>query len=156
MNFNELKELIQIIDNSSLTTFSYQKDGMKLKLGKKETGELVVQAVPEIETLNKMAVSVTERVASPVLEKEFEIEESALSGTWVKSPLVGVFYASPGPEKEAFVTVGKSVKKGDVICIIEAMKVMNEITADRDGMILAIKPINESLVAYGDELVCIG
>ena len=70
----------------------------------------------------------------------------------VKSPLVGVFYAAPAENAEPYVSVGESVKKGQVLCIIEAMKLMNEITAEEDGVILEITAANGQIVEYGSEL----
>ena len=70
----------------------------------------------------------------------------------VKSPLVGVFYAAPAESAEPYVSVGESVKKGQVLCIIEAMKLMNEITAEEDGVILEITAANGQIVEYGSEL----
>ena len=70
----------------------------------------------------------------------------------MKSPLVGVFYAAPAENAEPYVSVGESVKKGQVLCIIEAMKLMNEITAEEDGVILEIAAANGQIVEYGSEL----
>ena len=79
-----------------------------------------------------------------------------LSGNIVKAPLVGTFYISSGPGKEAFAPVGKKVKKGDVLCIIEAMKIMNEVVSDFDGEVKEILVENEQLVEYGQPLFRIG
>lgn len=73
-------------------------------------------------------------------------------GTPIKTPIVGVFYAAPSPEAEPFVKVGDSVKKGDVLCIVEAMKLMNEITAEQDGVIAEICAEDGNLVEYGQTL----
>lgn len=167
MNFNELKELIQIIDKSSLTGFSYQKDGMKLKVEKGADSKTVIRQASGVifeeleaqqtQVAQPQAVETIETIAKPTVSDAVQVSESTtVAGQWISSPLVGIFYTAPSPDSEPFVAVGKQVKKGDVICIIEAMKVMNEITADKDGTVVAIKPENESLVAYGDELICIG
>jgi acetyl-CoA carboxylase biotin carboxyl carrier protein len=73
-------------------------------------------------------------------------------GTAIPCPLVGVFYAAPSPEDAPFVTVGSTVKKGDVLCIVEAMKLMNEITAEKDGVITEICAENGAVVEYGQPL----
>lgn len=73
-------------------------------------------------------------------------------GTVITAPAVGVFYASASPESAPFVTVGSEIKKGDVLCIIEAMKLMNEITAEKDGTILEVCAANEQLVEFGQPL----
>ena len=82
-----------------------------------------------------------------------EVNTKESTGTPVKSPIVGVFYGASSPESDPYVTVGKTVKKGDIICIIEAMKVMNEVPAPKDGVITEILVANEEVVDYGKGLV---
>lgn len=153
MNFNDIKELIRLIDQSELSSFQYQKDGLKLKIEKNKPVEAQV---------NKKAETIPYPQVTSVEPKEvFSTEEPVLApaikkGNSVKSPLVGVYYGSPNPTSEAYVKVGQQVSKGDVLCIIEAMKVMNEIVAEQDGEILEICVDNESLVEYGQTLVRIG
>ena len=84
---------------------------------------------------------------------KMKVKES--TGTPVKSPIVGVFYGASSPESDPYVTVGKTVKKGDIICIIEAMKVMNEIKAPCDGTVTSILVENEALVEYDQALMVI-
>lgn len=164
MNFNEIKELIQLLDKSELSSFQYQKDGLKLKIEKKEVAEATVQNTvktstvatvvqsPEIEkTLESSAKNQTAEVKSEPIQTR-----NSDQGSWVKSPLVGVYYSAPNPSSPSFIEIGKKVKKGDVLCIIEAMKVMNEIVAEEDGVVLEIKAVNEHLVEYGEQLVRIG
>lgn len=79
-----------------------------------------------------------------------------LEGSMIESPIVGTYYSAPTPEEDDFVAVGQQVKKGDVLCIIEAMKLMNEIEADRDGTILEILVTNEQGVEFGQPLFRIG
>lgn len=174
MNFNEIKELIQLLDKSELTSFQYQKDGLKLKIEKKELNT-VIQTVAQTQ-LPQMVTAMASTSKTPAVSEsanpltaaesgQTEILESspkvlddsqASSGTWVKSPLVGVYYSAPNPSSPSFIEVGRTVKKGDVLCIIEAMKVMNEIVAEKDGVVLEIKPSNEQLVEFGEHLVRIG
>ena len=85
-----------------------------------------------------------------------EAEIASASGTCVKSPLVGTFYASAGPEEAPFVSVGDMVKKGQVLGIVEAMKLMNEIESEADGVVKAIYVENEQMVEYGQPLFLIG
>lgn len=84
-----------------------------------------------------------------------QIKQEQATGTAVKSPIVGVFYSASSPESEPYVTVGKNVKKGDIVCIIEAMKVMNEIKAPCDGTVTSILVENEALVEYDQALMVI-
>lgn len=172
MTINEIKELIQLIDQTSINDFQYQKDGYKIKI-RKSGGE--AQAfVPGVGTQTQKPDGVQMAAANaketPLAEigsqaqavastQEVLQEVSAAKvpvGKEVKSPLVGVYYASPSPTSPAFVQVGSPIKKGDVICIVEAMKIMNEIVAEQDGIITEICAENETLVEYGQTLVRIG
>lgn len=95
-------------------------------------------------------VSVNDNVKAVTLSKEAENEPD---GTPVKAPLVGTFYCAPSPEDKPFVTVGQRVKKGDVVGIIEAMKLMNEITAPEDGVVKTVIAENGNMVEYGEVLM---
>ena len=97
--------------------------------------------------------------AHPEPEKQLNIEPNShdfANLTEIKSPIVGVFYAAPAPDALPFVTIGKQIKKGDVLCIIEAMKQMNEIIADTDGEIIDICIKNGDIAEYGQTLFKIG
>ena len=172
MNFNEIKELIQLLDKSELTSFQYQKDGLKLKIEKKEIHNVIQSLVqtqsPQMAAGVAPATAATSAFVAEAAESLIVAEssktaapeplpaEQAASGIWTKSPLVGVYYSAPNPSSPSFIEVGRAVKKGDVLCIIEAMKVMNEIVAEQDGVVLEIKPTNEQLVEFGEHLVRIG
>ena len=108
------------------------------------TGNVTVvqQAVPG----NSNAIAATDTGAA-------KKEPAAIDGTPVKAPLVGTFYCAPSPEDAPFVAVGQSVKKGDVVAIIEAMKLMNEITAPADGVVKSILAENGNMVEYGEVLM---
>lgn len=138
MNFNEVKELVSMIDSSSLKSFELTLDNCNIKMNK--TGN----------AFSNNSVQSEEAPAAPATKTE------DLSGNIVKAPLVGTFYISSGPGKEAFAPVGKKVKKGDVLCIIEAMKIMNEVVSDFDGEVKEILAENEQLVEYGQPLFRIG
>ncbi len=111
-NIEEIKELMALLENSSLSALEVQQDD----------------------------------VAAPA---------PADAGKAINAPIVGVFYAAPSPDSEPYVSVGKRVKKGDVVCIIEAMKCMNEIQAEEDGEITAVLATNGELVEYGQPLFAI-
>lgn len=158
MNFNELKELIGLIDQSGLSSFQYQKDGLKLKIEKgSKTGIAVSEG--QVHTVNTVEAT-AEAKQVPVAETPASVTAQPtspkLEGKVVKSPLVGVYYASPTPTSAPYISVGQKVKAGDTLCIVEAMKVMNEITAEFDGEVLEICAENETLVEYGQPLVRIG
>ena len=159
MNLNEIKELMAQFDQSSLREFSYKNGTDELQFSKNEArmaSEAPAQVVPA-----PAAVVASPVVSAPSTPVESPVEEAPASaettvapeGDVVESPLVGVAYLAAGPDKPAFVTVGDSVKKGQTLVIIEAMKVMNEIPAPRDGVVTEILVSNEEMVEFGKGLV---
>ena len=157
MNFNEVKELISIVDASSFKNFELTLDNCNVKMSK--TGALA-SPQPQTETItlsSAPAQSVAVPVAAPAVAEEAKTESTPApaedkSGNIVKAPLVGTFYESPGPGKPVYAPVGTKVKKGDVLCIIEAMKLMNEIAAEVDGVISEVCVTNGQIVEFGTEL----
>lgn len=162
MNIQDIKALIEALQASDMTSFSYQKDGLKLKI-EKNTAPVLVQGHKTNNSQQSRVVEMIETEPQHIVADSEQVKELAAvrvetvkEGTWTVSPLVGVYYGSPSPSSPSFVKVGDKVKKGDVLCIIEAMKVMNEITAEMDGEVLEIAAINESLVEFGQKLILIG
>ena len=150
MNLNEIKDLMAQFDQSSLREFSYKNGTDELQFSKNEArmaSEVPAQVVPA-----PAAVAASPVVSAPSTPVESAVEE-APAGDVVESPLVGVAYLAAGPDKPAFVTVGDSVKKGQTLVIIEAMKVMNEIPAPKDGVVTEILVSNEEMVEFGKGLV---
>ena len=159
MNLNEIKDLMAQFDQSSLREFSYKNGTDELQFSKNEArmaSEAPAQVAPA-----PTAVAASPVVSAPSTPVESAVEESpalaettvAPEGDVVESPLVGVAYLAAGPDKPAFVTVGDSVKKGQTLVIIEAMKVMNEIPAPKDGVVTEILVSNEEMVEFGKGLV---
>lgn len=159
MNLNEIKDLMAQFDQSSLREFSYKNGTDELQFSKNEArmaSEAPAQVVPAPAAV--AASPVVSTLSTPV---ESAVEEApapaettvAPEGDVVESPLVGVAYLAAGPDKPAFVTVGDSVKKGQTLVIIEAMKVMNEIPAPKDGVVTEILVSNEEMVEFGKGLV---
>lgn len=137
MDFKQIQSIIKNFENSTLMNLEIESEGFKLKLSKNKN-ELIVSA-PTPSVVNET--------------KPEKIEETTLHE--VKSPLVGTFYTADKPDSEPFVTVGQSVKVGDTLCIIEAMKIMNEITAQVNGTIKAINIKNGSAVGFDQVLMVI-
>ena len=159
MNLNEIKDLMAQFDQSSLREFSYKNGQDELQFSKNEArmaSEAPAQVAPA-----PAAVAASPVVSAPSTPVESAVEEApapaestvAPEGDVVESPLVGVAYLAAGPDKPAFVTVGDSVKKGQTLVIIEAMKVMNEIPAPKDGVVTEILVSNEEMVEFGKGLV---
>lgn len=145
MEYEKIKQLMNDMGNSKLTEINIDfPDGTKISM-KKETIGATINCQP-IETNNVGAIS--NRPQAETKQMEMEQEE----GNIVKSPMVGTFYIKPSPTAEAYVEVGKEVKKGDVLCIIEAMKLMNEIESEYAGTIAEILVKDGETVEYGTPL----
>ncbi|NQM54762.1 acetyl-CoA carboxylase biotin carboxyl carrier protein [Streptococcus suis] len=154
MNITEIKDLMSQFDQSSLREFSYSNAGETLHFSKNQQAiaapsptveaplNLVAPASPAVPAVETSEPAPAEAGANPVAE-----------GAVVESPLVGVAYLSPAPDKPAFVAVGDTVKKGQTLMIIEAMKIMNEVPADRDGVVTEILVANQDVVEFGQGLV---
>lgn len=159
MNINEIKDLMAQFDQSSLREFSYKNQSDELTFSKNEGQAPVPTAssAPIAAPLQAASAPVIEPTpqAAPPAEPEAvsEAPASTAEGDVVESPLVGVAYLAAGPDKPPFVSVGDQVKKGQTLMIIEAMKVMNEVPAPKDGVITEVLVQNEEMVEFGKGLV---
>ncbi|VOH92018.1 acetyl-CoA carboxylase [Streptococcus pneumoniae] len=158
MNLNDIKDLMTQFDQSSLREFSYKNGTDELQFSKNEARpvpEVATQVAPAPVLATPSPVAPTSAPAETVAEEVPAPAEASVAsvGNLVESPLVGVVYLAAGPDKPAFVTVGDSVKKGQTLVIIEAMKVMNEIPAPKDGVVTEILVSNEEMVEFGKGLV---
>ena len=148
-NLDEIKEFINLLEDSSLSVFEIQKeDGSKIRLEKAQPAQQIVNTIPVAN-----GVAAPAPVAAPV-ESAPTVTAAPVadSSKTIDAPIVGVFYAASAPGKAPYVSVGKKVKKGDVVCIIEAMKCMNEIQAEEDGEIVEVLVKDGELVEYGQPL----
>ena len=157
MNLNEIKDLMAQFDKSSLREFSY-KNGTDELLFSKNEAKLVAETSPApqpVVSAPAPTVAPQALTSTPAVEvvSETSATESVAEGDLVESPLVGVAYLAAGPDKPNFVSVGDTVKKGQTLVIIEAMKVMNEIPAPKDGVVTEILVENEEMVEFGKGLV---
>ena len=157
MNLNEIKDLMVQFDQSSLKEFSYKNGTDELVFSKNEA-KLVAETSPAPQPVVPATAPTTAPQApttTPAAEavSESSATESVAEGDLVESPLVGVAYLVAGPDKPNFVSVGDTVKKGQTLVIIEAMKVMNEIPAPKDGVVTEILVENEEMVEFGKGLV---
>lgn len=144
MNIKNIKELAEIVCRNGLT---------KLEVCEGETKVSIEKACTASEMMSSMIVERNE--INPSLKDPSVVSSVTLDFnhiTEVKSPIVGVFYSASSPEAEPFVTIGSKVKNGDVLCMIEAMKLMNEITAECDGEIVDICLKNGDIAEYGQVL----
>lgn len=166
MKVEQVLELVKAVSDSELTEFKYEEDGVKLSL--KKTSDKIIQvqapAAPAAAPVIAPAVmpaAAPAPVAAPVsapadAEASAAVSaESEVKGNVVKSPLVGTFYAAPAEDADPFVKVGDSVKEGQVLAIVEAMKLMNEIESDFTGTVTEILVENGQAVEYGQPLFVI-
>ncbi len=157
MEYKEIKKLMDDMGNSKLDSLEIEfPDGIKISMTKNSHKEVVITApqASVIEASSPMTVPVVqkEQESSLVAVQDAEQEKNKKQEenfNIVKSPMVGTFYKSSSPDKPPFVKVGDKVHKGQVLCIIEAMKLMNEIESEFDGEIVEICVKNEDIVEYG-------
>lgn len=159
MNINEIKDLISLIDKSTLSYFEFKTENISLKLDKSITRQLntdfkensflnienKVEEATEVKRENKKNEEI-------YINKEDKGKKTIESGKIITSPMVGTFYAAPSPDSDPFVSKGIEVKKGTILCIIEAMKLMNEIESEESGTILEVLVKDGDMVEYGTPL----
>lgn len=172
MNFKEIKELLMLINNTKLEYVKLNTSDIELEVSKKVVGNIELgtknTSVLENKENNIEKVSATNNRTNEEnniintndtleyeLAKEDVVEFVGENLKEVKAPLIGTFYESPDPDSPAFVSVGDHIEKGDTLCIVEAMKLMNEIKSEFTGKVVEIKATNESMVEYGQTLFVI-
>ena len=143
MELDELLKLIQAVSDSELTGFKYEAEGVCLNLKKEKEVVTALQAV---------AASAMSAASADSEEKAAGTKAAEQKGFLVKSPLVGTFYAAPAEDAAPYVAVGDTVKKGQTVAIVEAMKLMNDIESDFDGTVAEILVENGEMVEYGQPL----
>jgi len=166
MDYKNIQELIKTVSESTLTSFEIESEGIRIKMDKKEK-QVIVERTPantsSVEQVNLDPISRANIASNEVYVEKLEnniartiedvsktIPEENLFV--VKSPIVGTMYSSPSAESKNFVKVGSKVKIGDTLCILEAMKLMNEIESEVDGEIVEVLVSNEDMVEYGQPL----
>jgi len=157
MEFEDIERILELVRQHDLAEFELERDGLKIRVRK--AGAVHVPAVsvpPPAASVPPMPPAVPVAApAAPVVSAPPAPEEDSVELAVVKSPIVGTFYLSPEPGAPSFVEVGDRVKKDQVLCIIEAMKLMNEITSEYDGEIASVYVENGTPVQYGERLFAI-
>lgn len=158
LKVQEIRELIKLVDQSTIDEFEYEHEGSKIKMKKKVPETAAAVQVPQQVYAAPVAVQATEAVKetaapetapkSPVNEEQKDIENLHK----IVSPMVGTFYQSPSPDADAYVKTGSKVSKDSIVCIVEAMKLFNEIEAEVNGEIVEILVEDGQLVEYGQPL----
>ena len=144
MNLEKIEGLIKLVEESSLTQFTYKEGDIKITMSKLDNPPVIAGGAAPV-----MAAAAPQAAPAAAVETAVEEDDEAL---YITSPIVGTFYSAAAPDVPAFVRVGDHVKNGQTVCILEAMKLMNEIQCEFDCEIEAILVSNEQKVEYGQPL----
>ena len=140
MEYEKIKQLIEEMGNSKLTAVDIEfPDGTKISMKKDKMQEKIIQNIPTVE--------------NNTIENQIKENKNEKKGNIIKSPMVGIFYLKPSPTAEPYIEIGKEVKKGDVLCIIEAMKLMNELESEYTGKVTEVLVKDGEAVEYGTPLL---
>ncbi|MBD3378947.1 MAG: acetyl-CoA carboxylase biotin carboxyl carrier protein [Candidatus Omnitrophica bacterium] len=148
MNIKKIQELIELMSANELTEVEIEQEGLKIRLIKKPSGVIEQAVLPAVPAGPQPAQAAPQSVPQQTQEPQ----ASASNLKEVKAPMVGTFYRSPSPEEPAYVEVGDVIKPGAVLCIVEAMKLMNEVKAEFGGRIAEICVDNAEAVEFGQPL----
>jgi acetyl-CoA carboxylase biotin carboxyl carrier protein len=150
MNIKEIKELLDLMAEHNLGEIEVEKDDMKIKLRKLSSGRVMVDGAPQAMAPVQAVMQTPAQAQAAASAGQPAVEEGV---TIVRSPMVGTFYAAPAPDQPPYMSVGKMIKEGDVLCIIEAMKLMNEIKAELGGTVVEILVQNGQTVEYDQPIL---
>jgi acetyl-CoA carboxylase biotin carboxyl carrier protein len=153
MDIKDLKLLIKLVTETDITEFEMDNSDEKIIIKRGHKPEYVTVAAPAVQQFAPQAYQAAPAASAPA--PAAAAAPAAEAGDTVNSPIVGTFYAAPGPEAAPYVTVGQVIEKGQTLCIVEAMKLMNEIEAECKCKILKICKDNAQAVEYGDALFVI-
>ena len=145
MNIKEIKEMIQLMNENNLTELELEKDGLKIRLKKSSSGTIEPVIIQE----SRPSAAQTAKEAAATKEASRVADQAKIN---IKSPMVGTFYASPAPDAPPFMQIGQQVEVGQVVCIIEAMKLMNEIKSEVRGKVSQILVNNGDPVEFSQPL----
>jgi acetyl-CoA carboxylase biotin carboxyl carrier protein len=155
-SIKEIRELIDMVSDRGLAGLEIERSGFRLRIDgrSRAAAEAAVPAAPALAAVpaGSAAPRAGALAAAPQPEPELEADENVHV---ITSPIVGTFYRSPSPEADPFAQIGERISKGKILCIIESMKLMNEIESDVEGEVLAVYPRNGQPVEYGEKLFAI-
>ena len=154
MDFSDIEKILELVREHDLAEFELERDGLKLRVRKAHAAAVVPVPAMSPAVAAAAPVHASPSATAPLVAAAPAGEESVELAV-VKSPIVGTFYRSPEPGAGPFVEVGDRVKKDQVLCIIEAMKLMNEITSEYDGEIVSVYVENGKPVQYGERLFAV-
>jgi len=154
LKFEEICELVRLVGSTGVARVEVEHDGIRLEIKGRPQAQVVVAPVAGVDA----GLTAQVMVGTPVGPEATEAgEDDAISGDHhvIESPIVGTFYRAPNPESDPFARVGDEVRVGQVLCIVEAMKLMNEIQSDMDGTVVKVHVENSEPVEYGQKLFTI-
>ena len=149
MNIKEIKEMLNLMNENGLVELEIEKDGTRIKLKKTASGMESYTGPIVVERQAQSMEQPPRKIAEPITEKP------SIKTVEIRAPMVGTFYRAPAPEAPPYVEVGQTIEPGQVICIIEAMKLMNEIKSEIKGKILEILVDNAEPVEFGQPMLLI-
>ncbi len=159
MEFDEINRILEMVREHELSEFELEREGFKIKIKKgtlvNASGPFAMPMVQQVAPAAPQAAAATPHAPLEAVPSAPSPSSDEIDFAIVKSPIVGTFFRSAEPGAAAFVDVGATVKKGDVLCIIEAMKLMNEIDSEYDGEIVKVYVENGQPVQYGERLFAI-
>jgi acetyl-CoA carboxylase biotin carboxyl carrier protein len=154
LDLKQIKQIIDLMKRSELSEFEFEEEGFKIKIKRGTGGQPIITSIPQSA---HPFPAITTEAQTPGTKASLPAQAASQNGeeagfTYVKSPMVGTFYRSPSPENPAFVENGSKVEDKTAVCIIEAMKIMNEIQAEAKGTVVEILVENGQPVEYGQRL----
>jgi len=152
MNLEEIKDLIKLVSKSGLGKVEIEREGFRISIKGSQAEPIMVQAAPMVAAPAPIHAAAPVAASAPATAPAAEAAADDSKYITVKSPMIGTFYRTPGPDKDPFVNVGDTIQKGDKVCIIEAMKTFNEIEAEVSGKIVKVLVDNASPVDYDQPL----
>jgi acetyl-CoA carboxylase biotin carboxyl carrier protein len=154
MDLNQIKKLIKLLESSDVTDLEVEESGVRIKLAKKVRVTQTV-TMPNMSAQAQAAIPVVSESTTKIDDKMTVVENVDTGLHEIKSPIVGTFYRAPAPDADSYVQVGDNISVGSVLCIVEAMKLMNEIESDVSGKIVKVLVENGKPVEYNQPLFLI-
>ena len=158
LTLKEILELIDKVSSSGVSSLEIERAGFRIRIKGKRSPKVYASAEPSASVpQQQVAAAPAPQASAPASPAPAASEDDGIDPSWhiITSPIVGTFYRTPNPESDPFTETGARVEKGSVLCIIEAMKLMNEIESDVDGLVAKIFPQNGQPVEYGERLFAI-
>ncbi|HUA89367.1 MAG TPA: acetyl-CoA carboxylase biotin carboxyl carrier protein [Steroidobacteraceae bacterium] len=151
MDIRKIKKLIELLEESGIAEIEIKEGEEAVRISRMPAGGMVTQMVPQVHLAAPVAPAAAPLAAAPAVVAETPVKPKANEHV-ITAPMVGTFYGSPSPGAKAFVEIGDEIKAGQVLCIIEAMKMMNQIESDKAGRITSIMARNGDPVEFGQPL----